>query len=213
MASTYSIGSCIRSGALQRFASVARFRVLEGQRTLEVPTLTRGFFVGSAPWKQAGTKTKAAAKPKEEDQDEDLFESMLGDWDGHDDDGGKVVKIKPGDVHEGVDDLGSFGAAGGAVVATLAALVIFAGGTALVMGAVRSLSTLKPEETSPAAGSVGTAPSSASAASAPLSKEALELELSLLRQGPGSEIVDARKAAIKAQLKVLALNAKASNPS
>eukprot|EP00976_Prorocentrum_cordatum_P116352 1196149-Prorocentrum_minimum.AAC.10 len=185
MAFTYSLGSCIRNGSLQRFAYAARFRVAHGQRTFELPPLTRGFFVGSAPWKQADTKTKGngfaciesacAGKAKVDDEgDEDLFESMLGDWDGHDDDGGKVVKIKPGDVHEGVDNLGAFSAggvhssyqrpllttlttaglnvcqlAGGAVVATLAALVIFAGGTALVMGAVRSISTLKPGEQTP----------------------------------------------------------------
>jgi hypothetical protein len=34
---------------------------------------------------------------------------------------------------------------GGAVLATLASLVIFAGGTALVMGAVKGLAVMKPE--------------------------------------------------------------------
>eukprot|EP00242_Pyramimonas_sp_CCMP2087_P011704 CAMPEP_0198198046 /NCGR_PEP_ID=MMETSP1445-20131203/1563_1 /TAXON_ID=36898 /ORGANISM="Pyramimonas sp., Strain CCMP2087" /LENGTH=222 /DNA_ID=CAMNT_0043867489 /DNA_START=262 /DNA_END=930 /DNA_ORIENTATION=+ len=211
MVHAYSLHSCIRSGALQRFASVTRFRVGTIQHVL--PTLTRGFA------KKAKGKKKEEEELKIHEEDEDLFESMLGDWDGDDDfkkdSEGKPTNFQKGDAHEGVDGIGSMSAAGGAVLATLASLVIFAGGTALVMGAVKGLAVMKPEDAA-APATDATAALSASqhaahtahllvGASTPMSKDALELELQLLRQSPPSDIVDAQKASIKAQLKVLAL--------
>jgi hypothetical protein len=66
-------------------------------------------------------KKKEEEELKIHEEDEDLFESMLGDWDGDDDfkkdSEGKPTNFQKGDAHEGVDGIGSMSAAG--IVLTL----------------------------------------------------------------------------------------------
>mmetsp|Transcript_21192 Transcript_21192/g.40468 ORF Transcript_21192/g.40468 Transcript_21192/m.40468 type:complete len:245 (-) Transcript_21192:202-936(-) len=188
-------------------------------KPLKEDTTTHGPVSECSSVKHKGNMRKATNAENDSDDEDGLFASMLGNWGDKDDANVMNREFKQGDAHEGMEGLGSFSAAGGALLATVGALVVFSLGTAVVFGMTAGVSTLaggKNVKSVVRDNQSNVSPNSPVASiSAPLTdkligEDALRLELALLREAPRSKEVDARKAVIKAQLKLQAVKAESS---